>query len=277
MLSKKQVASIITLLILLIGLVIFLRLISFNKNILSKQKNYIITYDGITDSDIRSMAAYDMAILEPLNVTTKQIASLKKENTITYGYQSIFEVERYNHEKISLLEDEDYLYIDEVKQFNQYYQCYYGDIRSPHYREVLLDSIEKNVIEKGFNGVFFDTLDDIEYFIEKPVKTELFMGYIEFFKLLNTKYPNLSIIQNRAFKLYTLGSAAYVDGLMYEDLKYQVLESSQTYEYYNNLIQKLSKTAEENNGVILALSYEELEKNHELAKKLGWLWGTQGP
>ncbi|MGB5824636.1 MAG: endo alpha-1,4 polygalactosaminidase, partial [Proteocatella sp.] len=174
----------------------------YKGNIILKQRNYIIYYNKINDENIHNIYYYDMAIIEPTNVTSKQLRVLNKYNTLTYGYQSIFQVEPYNREKVDSLNENDYLYINGVKKLNEEYQCYYGDIRSDNYKNVLLSSIEKNIIQKGFDGVFFDTLEDIEHLIDKPFREDLYAGYIEFFKLLKTKYPKLSIIQNRAFDLY---------------------------------------------------------------------------
>lgn len=246
----------------------------FADNIISQQKNYLVYYSQVTDSNINNIINYDMAILEPMHINSEQLLLLKNFGTISYAYQSIFEVELYNKEKISLLKEEDYLYINGIKQFNEEYKCYYGDIRSPNYKSVLLNSIEKNVLEKGFDGVFFDTLDDLEYYIDESVREELYKEYISFFKLLKSKYPELSIIQNRAFDLYDIGTATYLDGLMYEDFKYEKFETS---EYYNDLVNKLSETSMNTNGVILALSHENPIENFELAKELNWLYYFSPP
>lgn len=238
-------------------------------NIIAKQNNYLVYYDKVSDLNINNLSEYDLVILEPSNISADHLFRLKNTNVIPYGYQSIFEVELYNKEKISLLNEDDYLYIDGVKQFNEKYQCYYGNIKSENYKKVLLNSIEENVLQKGFQGVFFDTLDDMEHFIQEPYREELYLGYIEFFKILKSKYPELSIIQNRAFDLYNFGSAKYLDGLMFEDLKYEKLEE---YDEYNKLIDRVISTSEKYNVVVLALSHEDALENYELAKKLNWLY-----
>nr|WP_300002530.1 endo alpha-1,4 polygalactosaminidase [Tissierella sp.] len=238
-------------------------------NVILKQTNYLVYYNEINSGNLNKISQYDMAIIEPANVTSEQLSEIKESDTLTYGYQSIFEVENYNTEKIKLLNEDDYLYLDGVKQFNEKYQCFYGDIRSSNYRNVLLTSIEKNVIEKGFDGVFFDTLDDIEHLIDERFREELYIEYIEFFQLLKRKYPKLSIIQNRAFDLYGLGSAKYLDGLMFEDMEHEKILTS---EYYINLVERLTKTAHDNKVVILAIAHHDALENYELAKNLNWLY-----
>lgn len=247
----------------------FIKLDKTQDNIIAKQNNYLVFYGQVSESNIENLFKYDLTILEPSNINPEHLKILENKNIISYGYQSIFEVELYNTEKINQLNEDDYLYINGVKQFNEKYQCYYGDIKSENYKDVLLDSVEKNIIEKGFQGVFFDTLDDIEHFIDEPFREELYLGYVEFFKMLKLKYPKLSIIQNRAFDLYSFGSAEYLDGLMFEDLNYENLEK---YQDYNELIEKIIDTSEKHNVVVLALSHKNALENYELAKKLNWLY-----
>ncbi len=245
-----------------------------NDNIISNQKNYVVFYNKVNNENIKTISKYDMAIIEPTNITSEQLNILKESNTISFAYQSIFEVEPYHKKKVSLLKEEDYLYINGVKQFNEEYQNFYGDIKSTNYQNVLLDSIDKNVVQKGFEGVFFDTLDNIQHYIDEPFREELYLGYISFFKKVRSKYPNLSIIQNRAFDFYNFGSAEFLDGLMYEDLKYETLENSK---YYNELIDELIDTSEKHNVIILALSHDNPLKNYQLAKELNWLYHFNPP
>ena len=122
--------------------------------------------------------------------------------------------------------------------------------------------------------MFFDTLDDIEHLIEERFRDDLYIEYIEFFKLLKSKYPKLSIIQNRAFDLYNLGSAKYLDGLMFEDMEHEKVLTS---EYYMNLVERISKTAADNNVVILAISHDDALNNYKLAKELNWLYYFTSP
>ena len=271
---KISVLIIFTLMLLSAFVVSFKKPIKIKNNIIRQQKNYLVYYNKVTDENINNISKYDMAILEPRNITSEQIKKIKKSNTRTYGYQSIFEVESSQKEMISLLNDEDYLYINGVKQFNEKYKCYYGDIRSQNYKDALFASIENNVIKEGFNGVFFDTLDDIEHHIDETIREELYLEYINFFNLLKSKYPKLSIIQNRAFLLFSFGSAEYLDGLMYEDLKYEELQNS---DYYNELFDNLIDISTKYNVVILSLSHVNAEENYQLAKDLNWLYYFSPP
>ena len=38
------------------------------------------------------------------------------------------------------------------------------DLREKHYREVLLWKVEKMMTERGLDGIFFDTVDDLDYY-----------------------------------------------------------------------------------------------------------------
>lgn len=257
---------------------------TFQMNPLTKIQNYAITYSKIDDQNMDNIKRYDMAILEPLNISKEQVTELEQASTKIYGYQSIFEIDpgKFDEENKPLSEN-DFLYLNGTKQISSYYNYYYGDIRSKGYRALLFEEIEKNIIDKGFTGVFFDTLDNLETSTEltkameddsnQQIEEELFEGYLSFFRELNFKYPQLSIILNRAFNSYNKGLGEYSDGLMFENLDSREFEDPATADFYNNtLVPSINKTAIHTDGVVLGLSYRDQKKNYQLAKKFNWLY-----
>lgn len=255
---------------------------TFEQNPLSKIKNYAITYSKINSKNIENIKRYDLAILEPIGVNKEQLQEIQDSGTKTYGYQSIFEIAQDKLDKDGIsLEESDYLYVNGEKQISPYFKQYYGDIREKGYRDALFESIETNVINKGFNGLFMDTLDDLETSPKlneamrkdsnDNIKEEITQAYIDFVRELNFRYPDLSIILNRAFNTYNSGLAEYLDGVMYENLDKRDFDNPDTSDfYYKSLVKPLNKTAKRTDGVILALAYRDRNQNYNLAKQFNW-------
>ena len=145
------------------------------------------------------------------------------------------------------------------------------------------DSAETEIIESNKEGVDLDqdidtvetasddidTLDDIETLRDSHAVKDQIEGYIAFFKELKSKYPDLSIIQNRGFSLFEQGSSVYTDALLFEDLNFQ---KADTNEYYKNLVHRLSSIAAKSNCRIMAISHNDRQENHIFCKKLNWLY-----
>lgn len=247
-------------------------------NVVAKQGNYILHYGTFNREGIENAKRYDMIILEPLNVKDQEIKELEDSGTVTYGYQSPLAVEKVNKAKVARMREDDYLYLNGEKRKSKHFGYYYGDIRSEHYQEILMEFIEKDILNKGISGVFYDTIEDIEGFkdengrTDRALQAELYEGYLNFFKKLETKYPDLSIIQNRALKFYINGSAKHIDAMMYENLNYQNYENSETGPYYHNLKASLVEAEKNSNSVIMAMSYQEPEKNYQFSKQEGWIY-----
>lgn len=248
-------------------------------NVVSEKGSYILHYGTLNDKGMENAKRYDMIILEPLNVTKEQVKELEDSGTTTYGYQSPLAIEPANKSKRAAIQEGDYL-LDHTgaKMKSKHFNYYYGDIRSKHYRDVLFTYLEKDIIDKGFSGVYYDTIEDIEGFKQadgtkdKALGTELYTEYIDYFKELNRKYPDLSLMQNRALEFYINGSANHVDAMMYENLDYRAFENSETGPFYNKLKRSLNEAEKNSNSVILAMAYKNPEQNYQFAKNENWLY-----
>lgn len=241
-------------------------------------KNFQFYYLRMDDVNIEFLKKYEMVILEPRNANKQQnyLAILRSNGTDTYAYQSVMGVD--NPEIISELTDEDYISIDGESPYHPEFGYKYGDIRSKKYRDVLLDRLEKDVISQGYNGVFFDTMDDVNQEIfrnninpktGRVIRDELVEEYVKFLSEIKKKYPSLSIIQNRGFEVYLQGGAKYVDAMVFENFRKEDYENSMLKQ---RLFDILIKEAERNNSIIMAISYENAEENYELAKQINWIY-----
>nr|WP_300003428.1 endo alpha-1,4 polygalactosaminidase [Tissierella sp.] len=238
-------------------------------NPLKSIKNFTVYYNAISTEDIKLISAYDLAIIHPLNVADDILSRIKANKTLVYGYISAVEVESYDNFKKNLMLEDSYLYDDGSKFFNSEFSCYGGNILSKSYQNILSQLIKIRIIDRGFNGVMFDTLDDIQSLRNNQDIKSQTQGYINFFQKLKTKYPDLSIIQNRGFQVFEKGSSTYIDGLIFEDLNFQ---ESTDKKYYNDLVKNLSSLALKSDCRMMAISHSNRAKNHSFCKKLNWLY-----
>lgn len=243
-------------------------------------KNFNFHYLWIDNVNIKFLKNYEMVILEPRNSNKQQdyLKELRDNGTDLYAYQSVMGVPDDNVELVNKLNDDDYLSIDGGLPIQPEFGYRYGDIRSPNYRKALLEMIEKDVISQGYDGVFFDTMDDVHQKIFKEnvnpetgrkIEDELVEGYVKFLEEIKEKFPSLSIIQNRGFSVYLNGGSKYVDTMMFENLRVEDYENPNLKRW---LFDVLSEEADKNNSIIMAISYEKPEENFRVAKELNWIY-----
>lgn len=250
---------------------------SKNGNKIADYESYMIYYFDLTNKNVDNLSRYDMVILEPRNANKRpeHLETLRKNNTEIYAYQSIMGLD--NPSIMDRMSDEDYITVNGVKPTHKHFGYKFGDIRSEGYRNILLDVIYEDVLSKGYDGVFFDTFDDVNIGLFRDnknpetgveIRTELIEGYVEFLRLAKERYPGLSIIQNRGFEVYQAGGANYVDAVVLENFRSKDFENGKL----NWLVKGLQGSSDKSNSVILALSYDNPDINYELAKKYNWIY-----
>ena len=238
-------------------------------NPLQSLQNFVVYYSVVTPVEVHRITAYDMAILSAGGIRPEMMEQLKASGTLLYSYVSLVSVEKTDALKTALMQEDDFLYLTGEKVYNETYDCFQGDILSENYRAILMRIIEEREIRPGFDGVFFDTLDEIEYLQDPDIKQDQFDGYLAFYKDLKTRYPHLSIIQNRGFSFYLQGSSRYLDGLVYEDLHYHRTRSLPEEEA---IYRQLMAAARQAGHVILAISHENREENYQFCLEHRWLY-----
>jgi len=99
------------------------------------------------------------------------------------------------------------------------------DITAPAWSELVVGTLAKRAVEKGFDGFFLDTVDSLAHLIhQEPERSKEYRAaLIALVKSLKQAYPEKQILMNRGFSLLPdLGGA--IDGLVVESV-------FQTYEF----------------------------------------------
>lgn len=181
-------------------------------------------------------------------------------------------------------------YLDEARsqglltRFNENWNSWVVDIRDPLWREMLLERIIPRALERGYDGLFFDTLDSpIDMQRRDP---DRFKGTerscVELIKAIRSKYPKLLLCQNRGFEIIGR-TAPFLDFLLIEGLsssmklgdKQSSKVSEQDREY---LLAKTGQAMKANSGLkVISLDYafpdeaEAISKACEFSRKQGFI------
>lgn len=240
----------------------------FNHSPLKEVGSYQVYYGSKVENYVEAFGRFDLLILEPAYYNHEDLEALKdKTESFYFGYVSIFEVPSWDEAYVKKMSDDYYLTVNGSMVSNTKYGNNVGDIRNESYRKVLLLHIKENIVDKGFDGVFLDTVDWIDYYYEdSALMKSLIAGYQQFLSEFHDLFPEILLIQNRSFRSYDM-SAHHVNGIMWEDFSYEdVLDEKR------QQTMMLIKHQLFHNQTVLAVSHEDAEQNKAWADKLHWLF-----
>ncbi|QST01833.1 endo alpha-1,4 polygalactosaminidase [Pontibacillus sp. ALD_SL1] len=215
------------------------------------------------------MNRYDLVILEPREVTKKQVSRIRENGTMVLGYVNVMEADEWNREVMDQLKAEDFFYRDGEKVFFPKWNSYLMDLTSTHYQSILRQDMKAQVIDKGFDGIFLDTVGDIDdqHAQDKDVLTAQRKAYVELLKFVRREYGSIPIIQNWGFGTLADVSAPYVDGIMWERFEYEVVQD----EWSQDRIEELIEIRQTYGVHVFTVSYENEEKSTAYARQHGFI------
>jgi polysaccharide biosynthesis protein PelA len=195
---------------------------------LSHVRNFKIYYGEVDQNILKSLSNYDLAIIEPHEFTKEQITQLKGSDTITLGYISIMELEKWNKSFVEKVQETDYYYQNKEKIYIEKWDTYIMNISNPHYRQIILEEIQDEIFAKGLEGIFLDTAGDIDdFFYDKPKELQkLRTGYTTLLQDIKKQNEELILLQNWGFETYKQTSNPYIDGILWENFNQSKLEKS---------------------------------------------------
>ena len=221
-----------------------------------------ICYYGEPDK-IADPGGFKLIILEPDNV----VVAPKTSATLFIGYISLGEAEEFRW------------YWDEIKNEGfvleenpDWEGDYYVDVRDPLWQKYVIDHIIPEILNKGFDGLFMDTIDTAEYL--EYVDAEKYAGsvdaMVEMIKKIRVNYPDIYIISNNGLILLDRITDC-IDFALVEDLyttydfdknEYGVQSSETTAEMFSVLKNFSKKT----NLPILTLDYVDPSNKKDIKK-----------
>lgn len=253
--------SIVILVFLMIAIVLF-RGQSSLKNISS----YRIYYGRMNDEILEDMKKYDLVVVEALRFNEDMVNELKTSGVMVLGYISVSEVGWWDDEIVSQMDSSQFLFEEGKPLMNGKNKL--GDLSSLHYRTVLLNTIEKRIMSKGMDGVFFDTLDTVDVIESEDGRYAQIMGYLELVSDIRLKWNDIVLIQNRGFNYTSFLQREMIDGILWENFS-EDLFNDPVYRIRRRSLNRLRWIA---NVHTLALAYRDEEASKAAASRNRWIF-----
>lgn len=246
------------------------RITAMTSNPLANVESYKIYYDLPTKAKIKKMQQYDLVIIEPVYYTAAQIKELKKNGTKVYGYINTMEADNWNVDFIKQLDESDFFLRNGKRVHYSEWDSYLVDITSSHYRKLLVAEVEKQIVAKGLDGAFLDTVGNIdnEHSGQPKILQEQRNGMSQFMKTIRAKHPSLSLIQNWGFATLQTYTYPYVDGVMWESFNFNVVANDQ---WSKDRIRELRELDAKYGIKALTVSSTQRPKSASFAEKNGFI------
>lgn len=141
------------------------------------------------------------------------LAAIQALGAQTFGYLSAGEAERNRAHFGSIPAG---VLLDENPNWPG---SFYADVRRPEWRALMLDRLLPELLARGFQGVFLDTLDNPPFLEARDPRRFAGMtaAAAELVLAMRARYPRLPIMLNRAYELHAAAGQA-VDIVLAESL-----------------------------------------------------------
>ncbi len=163
-----------------------------------------VCYAKVTPDQVKN---YQMVIVEPDFYTKEEFAALKLTGTKIIAYSTLGEVDG-NRWYYPMLEKEGFLGI------NENWNSAFINLEKNQVRELILNKVLPEIMQKGADGLFLDTID--------AVSPETERGYlkpymVQLIREIRARYPDKIIIQNAGLFLLDQ-TKEVIDAFLTEDL-----------------------------------------------------------
>jgi len=214
------------------------------------------------------MQQMDLVIIEPVEMQSDYITSAQESGTLVYGYINAMEADKWNKDLYQQFNENDF-YTDEngERMYFEEWDSYMMDMTSPHYQDVLLAEIEKQVVNKELDGVFLDTVGNIDSYLPESEQEEQNQAMQDFMKKIKKQFDGLSIAQNWGFDTLVNYTAPYVDFIMWEDYSYRVVGED---EWALFKMEQLKQVRDEYGTQIMAIAFSDPNESKDLADMNGF-------
>ena len=211
-------------------------------------KNCVLFYGTPNETTMENLSTYDIVVLEPqaLGSNAKaRIAALRATGTIVIGYMSFFEVAEW-HRYRSRVNPEWTIRID-GKVWKPWGKNHAMTLASAGWRKMLCELLKSEVLDYGCDGVFMDTLADLDHpaLPEEMRKLEL-EGLSVLMKELRKRYPQTLLIPNWTIQKTLSVVSPYADAICWEDFSPLHFEDRETERWMRKNAERIG--AEQKNG-----------------------------
>ena len=154
-----------------------------------------------------TLATFDLVILDPDNRSAREIRRLQAAGAQSIAYVNLGEAETYRYFWDQV--DDDWLLGPNPNWPNHYYV----DARAEGWRRLLLDTVIPNIMDTGFDGLFFDMVDTTLPGLHPETRP----GMIQLMQEIRRAYPERLLLMNNGLFLID-DVAPLIDALVVENV-----------------------------------------------------------
>lgn len=177
------------------------------------------------------LSLFDVMIVEAKGYTVQQFQDLKASKRVVITYVSVMEV----HPTEAIFQElskEDLLFVDGKLVRNEAFGTFVVNLQSKKWMNHLLGKVHHLLSELKADGLFLDTIGDIEWpSIPLSIKQNQLDAVINFLHVLRLLYADHLFIQNNGLESIYLETAPYIDGICWENPPFSVAESEEWIDY----------------------------------------------
>lgn len=182
--------------------------------VFARSNNYALYY-GCGGEEY--LSRFDVAIVEPAGQSRDSLKRMQSSGTLVLAYLSVVEIPDWAQE-IKILKSEDFLGSEGEPYKDSRYGNYLADPRSGRWAGLLLHRAGKLVIQEGYDGLFLDTIGDVESArCGAGCGDSLILAAAGIVRCIREMFPEIILIQNCGLERLCLFTAAYLDGICWEN------------------------------------------------------------
>ena len=165
----------------------------------------------------KELSQYGLAIIDPAGHDKSAVDNLKKSSTLAVAYLSFLELSPEN-KALPMMSEKDFLYQNGQPLKNIEYNNLLADFCSDKWQKILFERISELYLGFGYDGIFIDTLADIEYFdMSELMRSEQLSAVIAFLRRVRARFPELILLQNNGTEFIYNYTAELIDGICIEN------------------------------------------------------------
>ncbi len=188
--------------------------------------SWSLYYGAATTDTVERLGGYGLVVIDPhaLGQKSKEtIAALKEKGCIVAGYLSFVEVAKW-HRYRSRIPREWYILRDDGSPWNPWANKEVSwdanlaaSLAEPGWRKMLGDLVQSEVLDYGCDGVFMDTLEDVDFHsMPEKEKDRQVEGLRLLMAELDERYPDAFFIGNRTLQRALDAVAPHIDAVCWE-------------------------------------------------------------
>jgi len=177
--------------------------------------NYAVYYGR---GEAEALSHYDAVIVEPSGQSPENVAQLRARGTLVLAYVSVVEIPEYDP-LFAMLAEDDFMRDDEGRRMrNDTFGGHLADLSSVRWQGLLKHRIGKLLRLDGYDGVFFDTIGDLEWPNIPPSRYKgLLRNAGQFVKSVRELHPDALLVQNNGLNALCEETAPWLDGICWEN------------------------------------------------------------